>query len=282
MFLDINGNTFSTLGNTNKVPVVNPNPLQLFGSDLKLWVDFTDKSTLFTDTACTTNVTTYGDYIRGIVDKSLNKKKLQKVNTTVTGSTDYQWSSNTFNTLGGCLRTGVQNTTSDVGFHHEDATFLTANTNYSFHFVGRIQGNTNNPALYSYGFLSNEIRIPAAQQRIDFINSSNQNNIIHNVTFSELQISTAQFNFSTTGVTLPAEFYESFGNNTYFSPRSGSTIGLNYASGKFRLFSRYGSSPPFFSSPVQNFYCQELYIVQGLITTEQLNLTHQYLRLKYL
>jgi hypothetical protein len=272
MFLDINGNTFSTLGNTNKVPVTNPNPLQLFGSDLKLWLDFTDKSTLFTDTACTTNVTVYGNYILGIIDKSLNRKKLQKSNTTTSGSTDYQWSSNTTNNLGGCLRTGAQIIGGlDVGFRHEDATFLTSNTNYSLHFVARLESNAGTPALYSYGFINNSIQFGV--NNFSYVNTANQTNVIQTINLTAINIASVQFNFAT-------EFYESFGNNVYFSPRTGSTGGLNYTSGRFNLFSRYGTSPQNVS-PVPNFYCQELYIVQGLITTEQLNLTHQYLRLKY-
>lgn len=272
MFLDINGNTFSTLGNTNKVPTLTYNPLQLFGSDLKLWVDFTDKSTLFTDTACTTNVTVYGDFIRGIIDKSLNSKKLQKVGTTVTGSTDYQWSSNTFNTLGGCLRTAPQIAgTTDVGFHHEDATFLTSNTNYSVHFVARLQSTTNTPALYSYGFNSNIILISPTNALV----YSNPTQVtIQNITnITNLLYCSIQFYFDT-------EQFESIRNNS-FIPIVSSSTAISYNSGKLRLFSRYGSSPPTNVSPVQNFYCHEIYFVQGVLTTEQLNLTHQYLRLKY-
>jgi hypothetical protein len=136
MFLDINGNSFSTLGDTNKAPVVNQLPNQIYGDNLLLWLDFTDKKTLFTNTACTTNVTAYGDYIRGIRDKSYRQKRLSASGDTITS---WQWSSNTLNTLPCCLKTNTISGGTSLTFTHEDANFLSSNADYTVHFVCRFQ-----------------------------------------------------------------------------------------------------------------------------------------------
>ena len=276
MFLDINGNTFSSLGNTNKTPTTNYQPNQIFGNDLMLWVDFTDKNYLFTDTGCTTNVTAYGDYIRGIRDKSFRNKTL-RLNNPISASTNWQWSSNTLNNLGCCLRTVAQVSTYDTAFIHSDAIFLPTNTNYSIYFVARIQATTNTPGLYAYTFLNNQVSFWTSN--IGFVNSSNQTSTIFTIPdLTKLTIGSINFNFS--GSTAADDRIESFRDNNY-SPRTAPSFNIGYTSNSLKLFSRYGTSPAFMST-VQNFFCQELIFVSGFCSTEQLNFIHQYLRLKYL
>lgn len=55
-----------------------PNPLQIFGSNLKGWYAAWDAATLFTDTARTTPVSADGDAVGGWADKSGNGNHLQQ------------------------------------------------------------------------------------------------------------------------------------------------------------------------------------------------------------
>lgn len=55
-----------------------PNPLQIFGSNLKGWYSAWDRTTLFTDTARTTLVAADGDALAGWADKSGNGNHLQQ------------------------------------------------------------------------------------------------------------------------------------------------------------------------------------------------------------
>ena len=278
MFLDINGNTFSTLGNTNKTPTLNHLPNQIFGKDLMLWVDFTDKSTLYTDTGLTTNVTTYGDYIRGIRDKSYRNKSLRLSNP-ISASTNWQWSSNTLNNLGCCLRTDGIPTAYDASFLHSDSTFLVANTNYSVYFVARIQGTTNTPGLYTYSLLNNQLSFTISPQSIGMVNGANQTIPIFTLPdLTKLTIGSINFNF--TGSTAADDRIESFRDNNY-SPINAPSFNIGYTSSSLKLFTRYGTSPQY-ASPVINFFCQEIIFASGFCTTQQLNFIHQYLRLKYL
>lgn len=55
-----------------------PNPLQIFGSNLKGWYAAWDAATLFTDTARTTQVSADGNAVAGWADKSGNGNHLQQ------------------------------------------------------------------------------------------------------------------------------------------------------------------------------------------------------------
>ena len=280
MFLDINGNTFSTLGNTNKVPAFDLNPRQIYGNDLFLWVDFSDSRSLFTDTGLTTNVTTYGDYIRGIRDKSQNNTSLRLANT-VSGSTNWQYTSLTqFNNRGGAFRTQAQATTYNGGFVHSVNCFP-SNTNYSIHFAFRpFTGATqNNPGIIHFGtgaFNGNISYVNTGSIRLAASSTNNLNDLftISN-TLNDYYICSASFNFTTEIIN------ERYINNIYLSSFS-STTGLQYIGGvQLELLSKRGSSP-LFSSLAQFGYVQEIFIATGTPTTQQLEFTHQYLRLKYL
>ena len=270
MFWDINGNTFSTLGNSNQVPAFDLNPQQIFGNELVVWLDFTDKSTLFTNTACTTNVTTYGDYIRGIRDKSFNRKVLRAIGDT---TTNWQWSSNTLNNLPCCLRTtGV---TSQL-FNHEDATFfLTSNTNFSAHIVVRFVNAAINQLVYGIGtFGGGGIGINSVIPGLTYQNVGNQgSNMTSLLTTTGLQIVSGTFNIlvpaSTSTYTL------NYNNQYTISGTNARSSGQNYGSGRFTVPNIQSGVIP------QNYFMQEIFLARGLATSEQLSFAHQYLRLKY-
>ena len=270
MFLDINGNTFSTLGNSNQVPAFDLNPRQIFGNDLFLWIDFSDPRTLFTDTGLTTNVTAYGDYIRGIRDKSQNNTSLRLANPQ-SGSTNYQYTSLTqFNNKGGIIRTAAQATTYNGGFVHS-VNFLPSNTDYTFHCVIRPQASTGNAGIYvkssfaGFFLVSNNINIATA--------SNVQTTIFTLTNLVDLQILSTTYDFTN-------DNFEKYTNNIYGPVTT--SANMSYPGGSpLNILTRFGSSPAFVSI-AQNAFCQEMIFASGKSTTQQLNFIHQYLRLKYL
>jgi hypothetical protein len=54
-------------------PVVGLNPQQIYGENLTIWYDFSDTNSLFTDTGFTTNVSTSGQIIKGVINKGSDK-----------------------------------------------------------------------------------------------------------------------------------------------------------------------------------------------------------------
>ena len=269
MFLDINGNTFSTLGNSNQVPAFDLNPQQIFGNELVVWLDFTDKSTLFTNTACTTNVTTYGDYIRGIRDKSFNRKVLRATGDTTTA---WQWSSNTLNNLPCCLRANTVSGGTSQLFNHEDATFfLTSNTNFSAHIVVRFVNAAINQLVYGIGsFGGGGIGVNSVIAGLAYQNVGNQGfSMTSLLTTTGLQIVSGTFTIATCAYTL------NYNNQYTISGTNTRSSGQNYNSGRFTV--------PSIQSPIipQNYFMQEIFLARVLATSEQLSFAHQYLRLKY-
>jgi hypothetical protein len=273
MFSDINGNTFSTLGNNNVLPTMDYNPQQIYGNNLLLWVDFTDKTTLFTDTGLTTNVVNNGDYIRGIRDKSLRRTSLRLSNP-ISASTDYQYTSLTqYNTKSGIIRSAAQTLTYNGGFLHSASNFLSANANYSVHLVCRLQGNNATAGIYTQAFINNTLFINGTNISIQN-GAAGFTNILTTNPLTSHYILSVSLDFG-------IDTYETFNNNRY-QPIISSTTAMNYAGNlPITLFTRFGTAPSF-ASVVQGFYCQEIFFVSGTSTTQQLNFAHQYLRLKYL
>jgi hypothetical protein len=297
MLYSLNGNAFSFLSNTDKssIPVVRTNPLALYGANLVYWFDFTDSSTLFTDTGATTNVVNYGDTIRAVRSKSNYAQLIRN-----TGATpSYVYSSvSIFNSYSGLYKTGISSTTDT--FLESTNSIMTANTLYAVHVVMSVPTTpTNfNSGLYKLaGF-------PTVTNGVFYLNKDLANKLLltnsgndgddlrgplagtpplaswnNSYTIFSFMVSfSAATNLS---YPMPINSSKSILNNNYFGPRVHTATvakGL-FSTGTHRLLL---CSPIAGARLMQGFYLQEFILYQKDADDGRFQAGHQYLRQKYL
>lgn len=296
MLYSLNGTAFSFLSNTDKgsIPVVRTNPLAIYGNNLVYWFDFTDTSTLFSNTGATTNVSGYGDTIRAVRSKSPYGQLITTTSNTITGHI-YSAKTN-LNGYGGLYRTALSGEQTNV-FNETTISIVTANTLYAVHmaFSLPLLGAVPSPQwwfkLAGFATTTNG-RFYFAQNNIYLYQLANNGNSGDNFRMSStlsnpgvplIPLSNNSFtvfsflvNFSAgTNIGLyniPINTSKSMLNNNYFGPRT-HTLALN-STGTHRL--QLGGTLP------QGFHVQELILYQKDDSDERFRAGHQYLRDKYL
>ena len=294
MLYSLNGTAFSFLSNTDKgsIPVIRTNPLALYGNNLVYWFDFTDTSTLFTNTGATVNVSGYADTIRAVRSKSSYGQLITTTSNTVTGHI-YSAKTN-LNGYGGLYRTALSGESTNV-FNETTNSIITANTFYGLHMVfswpinpvgidsywfkiagfgtatnGRLYFNNNNLnriRLANNGNGGDDLRVTVGGGTAGVPLIENWNGSFY--------ILSMLVNFSAaTNIGLynmPINSTKSIFNNNYFGPRV-HTVALN-STGTIRL-QLGGSIPP-------GAFFQELIVYQKDDSDERFRAGHQYLRDKY-
>ena len=283
MITNSNGNIFSFLSNTDKgsIPVVRTNPLAIYGNNLVYWYDFTDTSTLFTDTGATINVVNQGDFVRSIRSKSIYG---QTLTASTANMTAFTYSTQTqFNGYGGIYKVGTGNTY----FIERTASIMTANTPYSVHFVMKTGTIAADTILYLIAqtlgsfylhkdtankiFLANNGNVGTAQRALTWGNN--------------ITIYSAFFNFSTvTNTTLygsiPTNYFKDILNNNYNGPVNyGPTVMNSTGTQRLRLFGPQGAVV---TQPPTGFFMQEFFMARYDDDDTNFQRAHQYLRQKYL
>jgi hypothetical protein len=279
MITNSNGNILSFLSNTDKgsIPIFRTNPLAIYGNNLVYWFDFTDTSTLFTDTGATINVVNQGDFIGAIRSKSIYGQVLTSSTRTLTAFT---YSTQTqFNGYGGLYKVGAGN-----DFFNEPTTsVMTANTPYSVHFVMKTGTISAETILYllsqTFGafFLHKD-----GTQKIFLANNQNQGTVQRTITWGNTYTTySAFFNFSTvTNTTLygsiPTNNYKDILNNNYIGP-------IGYGTGTAALLHSGVQRFKFLQQGIPvGFFIQEFFIARYDDDDSNFQRAHQYLRQKYL
>jgi hypothetical protein len=293
MLYSLNGTAISFLSNTDKgsIPVIRTNPLALYGDSLVYWFDFTDTSTLFSNTGATTSISGYGDTIRAVRSKSSYG---QLITATTTGFT-YSAKTN-LNGYGGLYRTLPSSNTTTF-LNETINSIVTANTLYGLHmaFSWPINstaldswffkiagfGTTTNGRLYFNQNSANRIRLANSGNTGDDLRTNS--NIIGTPGVPLLDAWNGSFyvfsmlvNFSAaTNIGLydmPINSTKTMLNNNYFGPRR-HTLLLN-STGTIKL--QLGGGAP------TGTFVQELILYQKVDNDEMFRAGHQYLRDKYL
>ena len=288
MLYSLNGNIFSFLSNTDKgsIPLVRTNPLALYGNNLVYWIDFTDSSTLFTNTGATTNVVNYGDTIRAVRSKSNYNQLL----TNSAAIPSYVYSSvSRFNSYSGLYKTGISSTTDS--FLESTNSIVTANTLYAVHLAMSVPPNAALPQSVLYKL--------AGANGLFYLNKDGSNKLLltnNNNSGDEFRgplssvpslaawnnrytIFSFLVNFSAgsnTVYNIPINSSKSILDNNYFGPRvHTSTISSAlFSTGTHRLIIG-GVQMPLT-------YLQEFILYQKLDDDLKFQQGHQYLRQKYL
>lgn len=293
MLYSLNGNAFSFLSNTDKssIPVVRTNPLALYGANLVYWFDFTDSSTLFTDTGATTNVVNYGDTIRAVRSKS-NYAQLIR-NTGATSSYIYS-SVSSFNSYSGLYKTGISSTTDN--FIESTNSIVTANTLYAVHVVMSVQTTpaTSQSILYKLAGANGSFYLSKDNENKLVLTNGNNSGDDLRGTVGETDgrqmatwngsytIFSFVANFSATtnlnlNYPMPINSSKSILNNNYFGPRihTATVASGLFSTGTHRLIlTGIGLQP--------RFYLQEFILYQKDADDGRFQAGHQYLRQKYL
>jgi hypothetical protein len=288
MITNSNGNIFSFLSNNDKgsIPVVRTNPLAIYGNNLVYWLDFTDTSTLFTDTGATINVVNQGDFIRSIRSKSIYGQTLTATSANMTAFT---YSTQTqFNGYGGIYKVG----TGVTHFVEQTASIITGNTPYSVHFVikaGPISADTIFYLLSQTGQSGSFYFHKDGSNKIFLANNGNIGTQQRVLTWgNNITIYSAFFNFSTvTNTTLygsiPTNSFKDILNNNYNGPISYGTAGAalvhSIAPQRLRFLGLQGGVV---TQPPVGFFVQEFLIARYDDDDSNFQRAHQYLRQKYL
>ncbi len=296
MLYSLNGTAFSFLNNTDKgsIPVIRTNPLALYGDSLVYWLDFTDTSTLFSNTGATTSISGYGDTIRAVRSKSSYG---QLITATTTG---FIYSAKTnLNGYGGLYRTMPSSNTTTL-LNETTNSIVTANTFYGLHMAfswptnpvgldswffklagfavttnGRLyfnQNNLNRIRLANNGNSGDDLRVTSyggggsGTQGVPLMNAWNGSFYI----FSMLVNFSAATNIGL--YNMPVNSTKTILNNNYFGPKR-HTLVLN-STGTIKL--QLGGASP------TGTFVQELILYQKVDNDEMFRAGHQYLRDKYL
>lgn len=293
MLYSLNGNAFSFLSNTDKgsIPFIRTNPLAIYGDNLVYWFDFTDSSTLFTDTGATTNVANYGDTIRSVRSKSNYNQIIRNTATTV----NFAYSSvSRFNTYSGLLKTGITSTTDN--FQETTNSIITANTLYGVHLVMSVPTNATsfNSVLYKLagyqqstvgnfylnGNNANKLWLANNNNSGDDFRGNNPAGVpslaAWNGSYTIFSF-LANFSAATNLIyNIPINSSKSILNNNYFGPRvhTATVSSALNSTGTHRLFLCNNLNP--------GFYIQEFILYQKVDDDNKFQAGHQYLRQKYL
>lgn len=288
MITNSNGNIFSFLSNTDKgsIPIFRTNPLAIYGNNLVYWFDFTDTSTLFTDTGATINVVNQGDFVRSIRSKSSYG---QILTASTANMTSFTYSTQTqFNGYGGLYKVG----TGLTHFIEKTNSIMTGNTPYSVHFAlkaGPISADTTFyllPTVGSGAFYFHK----DASNKIFLANTSNIGTLQRNLIWgNNYTIYSAFFNFSTvTNTTLygsiPTNNFKDILNNNYKGPISYATgaNALIHNSANPQRLRFLGPQGAVVTQPPVGFFVQEFFMARYDDDDSNFQRAHQYLRQKYL
>jgi hypothetical protein len=291
MLLDISGNTFSTLGNT--VPTVIYTPPQILGNDLLSWYDFNDTSTLYTNTALTTNVVNNNDLILGVRNKGTGNGRNYNLFQTSPTTNVHQYKKNVINSNKN-LANFTASTVAATLITTDNYILSSTTSSYTFSFCYKNPLITGEHILFTLSQVTfNQvisITYNASTNAFD-VNIKNGSSIIPNggslASFSwvkDFQVTELKYNVFTLTITpnsLVTLYHNdakaTFTGNTNIHPISNPTVG---SSQKGAINYTIGGSSTRASST--NSQILEMVISDKVCATdEQVNKLHQYYKVKY-